>query len=110
MSLTNKVAQFDIDSDLVNAWVNGPATGVGSTITTDSGEVSTPAKLIKDKSDAIDNALEGIAPFTYGYQHSNTVWLNSVIQDNCNVISGGPLTVVDGVTVTVPSSSVWTIV
>lgn len=56
MSLTNKVAQFDIDSDLVNAWVNGPATGVGSTITTDSGEVSTPAKLIADKSAEIDLA------------------------------------------------------
>jgi hypothetical protein len=48
MPLSNKVAQFDADSDLINAWVHGPATGVGSTITTDSGPVRTPAKLIND--------------------------------------------------------------
>ncbi len=54
MSLTNKVAQFDADSNLVNAWVHGPASGVGSTITTDSGTVRTPAKLIADKEDEIN--------------------------------------------------------
>ena len=48
MSLTNKVAQFDADSDLVNAWVHGPASGTGSTVTTDSGALRTPAKLIAD--------------------------------------------------------------
>ena len=56
MSLTNKVAQFDADSDLVNAWVHGPATGVGSTVTTDSGTVATPAKLMHD----INSSLQGI--------------------------------------------------
>ena len=45
MSLTNKVVQFDADSDLVNAWVHG---GVTDSITTDSGTVASPAKLIAD--------------------------------------------------------------
>jgi lysophospholipase L1-like esterase len=61
MSLTNKVAQFDADSDLVNAWVHGPASGAGSTVTTDSGTVRTPAKLIADQevnfADQIDSLL-----------------------------------------------------
>lgn len=48
MSLSNKVAQFDADTGLVNAWVHGPASGAGSTITTDSGPVRTPAKLMAD--------------------------------------------------------------
>lgn len=56
MSLANKVAQFDIDSGLINAWVHGPASGVGSTITTDSGVVRTPAKLIDD----LDIVIQGV--------------------------------------------------
>ncbi len=60
MSLTNKVAQFDADSDLVNAWVHGPATGVGSTVTTDSGSVRTPAKLISDLEASINISADGV--------------------------------------------------
>lgn len=45
MSLTNKVAQFDADSDLVNAWVHG---GPTTSITTDSGLVRSPAKFTGD--------------------------------------------------------------
>jgi hypothetical protein len=63
MSLTNKVAQFDADSDLVNAWVHGPASGAGSTITTDSGTVRTPAKLIADIESAVVNASENLVLF-----------------------------------------------
>lgn len=60
MSLPNKVAQFDADSDLVNAWVHGPASGTGSTVTTDSGPVRTPAKLIFDQNAAINEAAVGV--------------------------------------------------
>lgn len=60
MTLANKVAQFDIDSDLVNAWLHGPASGTGSTITTDSGTVDTPAKLIADKNAEINLAAQNL--------------------------------------------------
>lgn len=60
MSLTNKVAQFDADSDLVNAWVHGPASGTGSTVTTDSGALRTPAKLIDDKNIEINQGAESV--------------------------------------------------
>ena len=57
MSLTNKVAQFDADSDLVNAWVHG---GPTTSITTDSGSVRSPAKLIADLNASINLDAEGI--------------------------------------------------
>ena len=57
MSLTNKVAQFDADSDLVNAWVHG---GPTTSITTDSGPVRSPAKLIADLNTSINIEADGI--------------------------------------------------
>ena len=110
MSLANKVVQFDADSDLVNDWVHGPAIGTGSTITTDSGVVPTPAKLMKDKGDLIDTVVGAIGGLPFGYQHSNTISFSTTLEDNTNVISGGPLTVANGVIITIPSSSVWSIV
>lgn len=56
MSLTNKVAQFNADSDLVSAWVHG---GVTDSITTDSGTVALPAKLIANASEDIQSFLLG---------------------------------------------------
>ena len=53
MSLINKVAQFDADSDLVNEWVHG---GPTVSITTDSGLVRSPAKLIADLNASINVA------------------------------------------------------
>lgn len=57
MSLTNKVAQFDADSDLVNEWVHG---GPTTSITTDSGPVRSPAKLIADLNTSINIEADGI--------------------------------------------------
>ena len=48
MLLTDKVSQFATDSNTVHAWVNGPASGVGSSVSTSAGLVRTPAKLIAD--------------------------------------------------------------
>lgn len=68
MSLTNKVAQFDADSDLVNAWVHGPASGAGSTVTTESGTVRTPAKLIADN----EAELQAVIDLTSDWANGNT--------------------------------------
>ena len=43
-------------------------------------------------------------------QNSATITQDVVIETGNNAISGGPVTISDGVTVTVPSGSVWTIV
>lgn len=67
MSLTNKVAQFDADSDLVNAWVHGPASGAGSTVATGSGTVRTPAKLIADN----EAELQAVIDLTNGWANGN---------------------------------------
>jgi hypothetical protein len=76
MTLANKVAQFDLDSDLVNAWVHGPASGAGSTITTDSGPVRTPAKLIADQDAAINLAAEGVLAAATSYSEAALASLN----------------------------------
>jgi lysophospholipase L1-like esterase len=57
MSLTNKVAQFTADSDLVNEWVHGGST---TSITTDSGPVRSPAKLIADLDASINVSGTGV--------------------------------------------------
>jgi len=45
-----------------------------------------------------------------GYvQHSNTISQSSSISDGSNAISGGPISIGSGVSVTVPSGSTWTI-
>lgn len=56
MLLPDKVAQFAADSNKIHAWVNGPASGIGSSVSTTAGWVRTPAKLIADKSVDVDNA------------------------------------------------------
>lgn len=56
MLLTDKVSQFATDSDKIHAWVNGPASGIGSSVSTSAGLVRTPAKLIADKAADVDNA------------------------------------------------------
>lgn len=44
------------------------------------------------------------------FEHSATVSQNYTIQNGNNAVSGGPVTIDSGVTVTVPSGSSWTIV
>jgi hypothetical protein len=44
------------------------------------------------------------------YENANTISANYTIGTSNNAISAGPITVASGVTVTVPSGSVWTIV
>ena len=44
------------------------------------------------------------------YENSATISTNYTIGSGNNAISAGPITVASGVTVTVPSGSVWTVV
>ena len=76
MSLTNKVAQFDADSDLVNAWVHG---GVTDSITTDSGVVASPAKLIADTSAELQSFIIGnfkLLPTSATSLASGSLWVD----------------------------------
>jgi hypothetical protein len=46
-----------------------------------------------------------------GYiENSATITVSSTINEGNNAISGGPITIADGISVTVPSGSRWTIV
>jgi hypothetical protein len=44
------------------------------------------------------------------FENANTISANYTIGTNNNAVSAGPITVASGITVTVPSGSVWTIV
>ena len=44
------------------------------------------------------------------WEHANTIVANYTISSGNNALSGGPITVASGVTVTVPSGSAWTVV
>ncbi len=57
MSLANKVAQFDADSDTINAWVHGSAS---TSVLMGTELVSTPAKLIFDQNARINLDAEGV--------------------------------------------------
>ena len=56
MLLPDKVSQLSNDSNTVHDWVHGPASGIGSSVSTSAGLVRTPAKLIADKSVDVDTA------------------------------------------------------
>ena len=44
------------------------------------------------------------------YENDQTITTNYTITTNKNAISGGPITINNGVTVTIPNNSVWTVV
>lgn len=87
MSLPNKVAQFDEDSDLAHSWVHGPATGAGSTITTDSGVVDTPAKLIADVSQELQVFVDLTSDWANGNATNTTVLGGAAIASPAKLIA-----------------------
>ena len=69
MPLTNKVAQFTADSDLVNEWVHG---GPTTSITTDSGPVRSPTTFKL----AVDSIFPGpTRPLDHAKSHSHKMVL-----------------------------------
>ena len=44
------------------------------------------------------------------YENTTTIAADYTISSNANAMNAGPVTVADGVTVTVPVGSVWTVV
>lgn len=61
MTLADKVTQFNTDADTFHAVVHGPATGAGSTVATEGGQVSTLAKVQADGIQAYGNAATNAA-------------------------------------------------
>ena len=77
MLLTNKVSQFATDSNTVHAWVHGPASGTGSTVTTDAGPLRTPAKLIADLETSISAGVFGSLPTSPTGLSSGSLWVDA---------------------------------
>jgi hypothetical protein len=44
------------------------------------------------------------------YENPKTIVENQVVTTNQNAMAAGPITVADGITVTIPDGSTWTIV
>lgn len=55
-TLAENVAQLELDVEIAHNIVHGPASGVGSTVTTEGGTVRTLAKLVADSQVTIDGA------------------------------------------------------
>lgn len=87
--------------------------------------LGTPAKIycnstnyslrVTDKIGAIVynvlSAIEKLSPYgDFFYQNFSTITYNCFIDNGKNAMSAGPITILDGVVVTVPAGSVWTIV
>lgn len=56
------------------------------------------------------NVASGAVASGTMYENSQTVLADYTITTNKNALSAGPVSIASGVTVTVPSGSVWTIV
>lgn len=67
-----------------------------------------PASLVGIASTATDNvAFTSDTPI---YENVNTIRSSYVITTGSNAMSAGPITIADGVIVTIPDGSDWTIV
>ncbi|MEM5449847.1 hypothetical protein [Paraburkholderia guartelaensis] len=66
MALTpvQEIDRLAVDCELLHDIVHGPATGAGSTVQTEGGQVVTVAKLLNDKSDEIDAAAGAVPVVT----------------------------------------------
>ena len=92
----------------------GTYTSSGTTLSRTPSESSNSGSAI-DLSGAakvfITAAAEDIAPVRgLFYENSTTVDADYTITSGKNAVSAGPITIDDGVTVTVPSGSAWTVV
>lgn len=56
-ALNSRVAQFDQDVAVVHDIVHGPASGAGSMVTTEGGQLKTLAKLLSDSQEAINSGI-----------------------------------------------------
>jgi hypothetical protein len=80
-----------------NSNVQFNSVGVGTAASGTNGQITATGGV----------RLTSACPFVYT---ATTVSANTTIPTNFNAMSAGPITINDGVTVTVPDGSVWTIV
>lgn len=67
-----------------------------------------PASLVGIVSTAVDNqAFNSRTPI---YENAQIITSNYTISAGSNAMSAGPITIADGVTVTVLDGSIWTVV
>jgi hypothetical protein len=67
-----------------------------------------PAALIGTGPSTTDN--QAFSSETPIYENVQTVTANYCITTGSNAMSAGPITIADGVTVTIPDGSAWTVV
>ena len=80
---------------------SGTATGTNGQVLTSAGSGASPTWATPAGSNITAQGL---------YENAATISANYTIGTGNNAISAGPITVASGVTVTVPSGSVWTVV
>lgn len=122
----NNTTFYTIASGASSQWEVGIGTvgAGGTTLTRDTILASSTGSIIDFTSGAKDifcGYPAGRAMYAYGgivtagvngfiFANPNTVTSDTTVPTDYNGVSGGPITVNSGVTVTVPSGSTWTIV
>lgn len=87
MALADKVTQFNTDADLAHQIIHGPASGTGSTVTTEGGEVRSFAKLEADLSTGVSGSASAAAASATAAANSATAAAASAAAANA-VVTG----------------------
>jgi hypothetical protein len=90
-----------INNNLGVGAAGSPSYGTSGQVLTSAGSGAAPTWSTPVSSNITAQGL---------FENANTISANYTIGTNNNAVSAGPITVASGVTVTVPSGSVWTIV
>jgi hypothetical protein len=102
-SQTGNAGEFLTTNGSVASWATvdalPPQAGNAGEFLTTDGSVASWTPLQTDA----NSTTKGM------YEHAHTITVNYAIAAGNNAVSGGPMTVADGVTVTVPNGSVWSI-
>lgn len=87
MALADKVTQFNTDADLAHQIIHGPASGAGSTVTTEGGDVRSFAKLQADLAAGVSGSASAAAASATAAANSATAAAASAAAANA-VVTG----------------------
>jgi hypothetical protein len=85
------------------------STNLAAVLAEIDGDISTTNSSVSSLSSSLSAKADLVAGGTI-VQNSQSITSSFTFPSNKNGVSGGPITIVDGVTVTIPDGSAWSIV
>ena len=98
-------AKGDLFAGIADNSADRVAVGTDGYVLTADSVQSTGVKWAKASAGAVGGGNDSIF-----YENDQTVTTSYTINTNKNAVSGGPISINSGVTVTVPTGSTWTVV